>query len=469
MLDLAYHEPVPFDVSRDYGQPANFGYATGDSGRAALSFPGLEGYSPAGAARFRKTRVNEAMRLYLDVLGGRTDPILIREALYPQHEFVVREVMRQYPGLYGDRGGQFFRGRAMGLRETMSVTDYQALYVDVLDRLYYGYYNDWPVETLQLVKQHDLRDFRLVSRYLLDGMVGPMVGVDPAAPASQRALSGPVPQDSATFPTTNTAPIQYQPKLYQAMASVNWRSFVNDDLGIFRDIAKRLAMSARMTLAQFLCTLRMQSNGLNTTQYQSGYGNQITTANGASMNNPPLGSQGLMDAYKVLSKMKDSAGNPIMVTGRIKLWFGPGLVAIAKNLLSSIDLQVSVEGGSQNAQGYPTQFLRTNPNWLMQNMDPVFDPWIPIVCTTSGVKDTAWGLTVDPNSVDRPCAEVGFLQGFKEAQLFSKVPNTQRLGGGVDPMLGDFNTMDSDTKIITVFGGSVIDGRTAVASTGQGV
>ena len=452
---------MEMQLAGNYGEVRD-GQLYGPGSRGVMDHAALAGFGKAGTQRKRK--VNEAMRLYLDVLGGRTDPILIREALYPQNEFVVREVAKRYPGLYGDPGG-----RQMGLRETMSVTDYQALYVDVLDRLYYGYYNDFPVDALQLVKSHDLRDFRLVSRYLLDGMVGPMTAMDPAAPAPQRALSGPVPQDGSTFPTTNTAPIQYQPLLYQAMASVNWRAFVNDDLGIFKDIAKRLAMSARMTLAKFLTTFRMQAGGLNTTLYQAGYNNLITTANGASVNNPPLGAQGLMDAYKVLAKMKDSAGNPIMVTGRLKLWFGPGLTAIAKNLLSSIDLQVSVEGGSQNTQGFPTQFLRTNPNWLMQNMDPVMDPWIPIVCTAAGVQDTAWGITVDPDSVDRPCTEVGFLQGYKEAQLFSKLPNTQRLGGGVDPMLGDFNTMDSDTKIVTVFGGTNIDGRTAIASTGQGV
>ena len=444
-----------------YGEVRD-GQLFGPGSRGVMDHPSMQGFGKAGTQR--KRRVNEAMRLYLDVLGGRTDPILIREALYPQHEFVVREVAKRYPGLYGDGN------RQMGLRETMSVTDYQALYVDVLDRMYYGYYNDFPVDTLQLVKQHDLRDFRLVSRYLLDGMVGPMTAVDPAAPAAQRALSGPVPQDGSTFPTTNTAPIQYQPLLYQAMASVNWRAFVNDDLGIFKDIAKRLAMSARMTLAKYLTTFRMTSSGLNSTLYATGYNNLITIANGASVNNPPLGAQGLMDAYKVLAKMKDSAGNPIMVAGRrVKLWFGPALTAIAKNLLSSDKVQVSVEGGSQNAQGFPTQFLSVNPSWLMNGLDPVEDPWIPIVCTTAGVQDTAWGLTVDPENVDRPCTELGFLQGYKEAQLFSKLPNTQRMGGGVDPMLGDFNTMDSDTKIVTVFAGTNIDGRTAIASTGQGV
>jgi hypothetical protein len=44
-----------------------------------------------------------------------------------------------------------------------------------------------------------------------------------------------------------------------------------------------------------------------------------------------------------------------------------------------------------------------------------------------------------------------------------------RMGGGVDAMLGDFNTMDQDMKIVTVFGGVQIDGRSTVASTGQGV
>jgi hypothetical protein len=357
----------------------------------------------------------------------------------------------------------------LGLRETMSVTDYQALYVDVLDRLYYGYYNDYPVTAMPLVRKHTLRDFRFVSRYMLDGIVGPVTAVNPAAPPQQRALSGPVPQDGSTFPTTNTAPIQYQPLLYHVMASINWSAFVNDDLEIFKDVPRRLAMSMRMSLDKFITTFIVQANGLNTTLYSSGYNNIITTSNGASTPNPPLGAQGLMDAMKVLAKMKDSAGNPILVSGRLKLWYGPSLVAIANNLRHSIDLQVSVEGGSQNSQGFPTQFLRTNPDWLMSNMDLVMDPWIPIVCTTPGVQNTAWGLTVDPESVGRPSTELGLLQGFETAQLFSKVPNTQRMGGGVDAMMGDFNTLDQDIKAMQVFGGTNIDGRSTVASTGQGV
>lgn len=140
----------------------------------------------AGAAHDR--RVLEAARLYADALAGRIDPIFIKEAMFPKNEVFVRHLMERYPGMYGDPGG-----RIMGLRETMSVTDYQALYVDVLDRMYYGFYNAYPIVNKGLVKTHTLRDFRLVSRYLLDGAVTPYTSMDAAAPPPQRALLGPAP------------------------------------------------------------------------------------------------------------------------------------------------------------------------------------------------------------------------------------------------------------------------------------
>jgi hypothetical protein len=60
------------------------------------------------------------------------------------------------------------------------------------------------------------------------------------------------------------------------------------------------------------------------------------------------------------------------------------------------------------------------------------------------------------------------LTGFETPQMFQKVPNTMRMGGGVDPMMGDFYSMNQDTKIVTVMGGSQIDGRSTVGSTGAG-
>lgn len=427
---------------------------------------GLEGFAAArrNASASHKRRVQEAARLYADCLSGREDPQMLKQAMSPTHEVFVQYLAEKYPRLYQSEGN-------VGLRETMSVTDYQALYVDVLDRMYYGTYNDYPIVNKGLVKIHPLRDFRLVSRYLLDGAVTPLSvvpgGGDAAAPAIQKALSGPVPQDGATFPTTNTAPLQYQPQLYQSMTSVNWRALVNDDLGIFKDLSVRLAIQGNRGISKFITSFYVDANGPNALLYTTAYGNKIVTANGAASNNPTLGVQGLSDALKILAGMKDSSGDPILITGRLKLWFGPSLLVTANNLMNQLSVFLSNEGGGANTEGFPTQFLQVN-NWLIQNMDLVMDPYIPIVCTTSGVKNTMWGLTVDPNSQNRPNTEVGFLNGFEVPQIFTKVPNTMRMGGGVDPQMGDFYSMDQDMKIVTVMGGTQIDGRSTVASNGSG-
>ena len=145
------------------------------------NYGGFEGAQRAAKAA-HKRRVSEAARLYANVLAGREHPILMQEALSPRTPYIVEHLRRNYPGLYLDSR----TGRTLGLRETMSVTDYQALYVDVLDRMYYGFYSAYPIVNKSLVKMHTLRDFRLVSRYLLDGAVTPFTSMDAAAPPPQR-------------------------------------------------------------------------------------------------------------------------------------------------------------------------------------------------------------------------------------------------------------------------------------------
>ena len=426
------------------------------------------------ASLTHRARVSEAARLYADVLAGREEPRFIQEAMRPTKEVFVNYLMQKYPKLFLNES----TGRMLGLRETMSGTDYQALYVDVLDRMYYGFYNAYPIVNRGLVKIHSLRDFRVVSRYLLDGVVSPLKFVhngnspygsqgDAAQPWPQRALSGPVPQDGSTYPTTNTAPIQYQPQLAQAGTAVNWRAFVNDDLGIFRDLSNRLAIAGNRGISKFITTFYTDANGPNASLYTTAYKNQINTTNGASSNNPPLSTQGLIDAFRVLAHQLDSGGDPILITGKMRLWYGPSYMGTVENILNGFSVWVQNEGGTGNAQGFPTQFLETK-NWVAQNLEPVMDPYIPIVCTTAGIKNTMWGITVDPDSQERPNTEVGFLNGFETPQIFTKVPNTMRLGGGVDPMMGDFYSMDQEMKIITVMGGAHIDGRSTVASTGAG-
>lgn len=450
----------------------NFLRTTGGAPQPGFEQPVTQHASMGGFSMARRNgnaahhaRVMEAARLFRDVLSGQTHPFFMQQAMNPTEDIAVAWLQENYSGIFpasARRGG-------FGLREVMSVTDYQALFVDVIDRIYYGYYNAYPIVNLPLVRQHDLRDFRTVSRFLLDGLVTPFTSEDAAGPAAQQALTGPVPQDGATFPTTNTAPIQYQPTLYQARASVNWRAMVNDDLGIFRDIANRLAIVANRGISQFITKFFFSATGLNTTLFKQGYTNLITTANGAASNNPPLSQQGLQDAWKVLAAMLDSSGNPILTSGTPYLVYGPSLKATAENLLSSSRAFISVEGGTANAQGFPSQFVEA-ANWAAQNMKPILDPYMPLVMTGAGnVKYTAWAIVMDPASQERPAVEVGFLNGFKTPQLFRRAPNTMRMGGGIDETMGNFDSLDNDTKIVSVFGGAIIDGRSCVGSTGAGV
>ncbi len=427
------------------------------------------------AGAVREARVTAAAKLYSDVLKGRLDPVFLREAVMPKNPVFVEHLMKTYPNLYRDDRS----GHTLGLRETMSVNDYQALYVDVLDREYYGYFNAYPIVNKPIVKVHPLRDFRVVSRYLLDGAVSPYLpigrnkstqtsGGGPAGPANQTALSGPVPQDGATFPTTNTAPIQYQPLAYGSSTAVNWAAFVNDDLGIFQDLPKRLAIQGNRGIAQFITQFFFGSSGLNASLFKAAYKNLITPTYGALATNPPISSQGLMDALKVLAGMLDSSGNPIMISGKMYLVHGPSQMAAANNAIKAVNMFVTNEGGTQTAANSFIQQMLQVPNWVANNITPIMDPYMPLVMAgaAGNIAQTAWALVCDPNEQERPGVEIGFLNGFETPQIFQKAPNTMRVGGGIDPMMGDFYSMDQEMKIIGVMGGSVIDGRSMVGSTG---
>ena len=405
-------------------------------------------------------RVCEAARLYADALTGRIDPFLWKQAFMPTHEVYVEHLSRNYPGIFPQRGalGQ------IGLRETMSFSDYQALFVDVLDRQYYGYYNTFPIVLLPAVKKATLQDFRLVKRFIYDSMVSPYTQVDPAAPAPQQSLTGPVPQGGSTLATASTGGLTYQPAAYKSGASVNWRAYINDDLGIFQDVPQRLATEGNRGISKILTSFFFDADGPIAALFSNTYGNIINTANGASSNNPELSAQGLSDAFKIAAGMKDSSGNPINLAGQWHLLYGPYYEATVQNLLNQTAVNVSVEGGNQNTQGFPTQFVQVRP-WMMGRINPIMDAYIPIV---SSNHPKAWMLVLDPGAVNRPAVEFGRLKGFDTPQIFQRVPSVQRLGGGVDPMMGSFDTLNTDMQIIGVHGGTQIDGRSAIGSNGSG-
>jgi hypothetical protein len=154
--------------------------------------------------------------------------------------------------------------------------------------------------------------------------------------------------------------------------------------------------------------------------------------------------------------------------GRMYLVHGPSQMAAANNAIKAVNMFVTNEGGTQTTSNSFIQQMLQVPNWVANNITPIMDPYMPLVMAgaAGNIAQTAWALILDPNEQERPGVEVGFLNGFETPQIFQKAPNTMRVGGGIDPMMGDFYSMDQEMKIIGVMGGTVIDGRSMVGSTG---
>lgn len=387
-------------------------------------------------------RVAEAGRLWADALNGRLSPYYLQEALNPTDPGICSLLARKYPKVF--------------LREAMTTSDFQALTADVLDRVLLGYYSGVPIPNLPVAKKTTLRDFRNRKLFFEDGMVTPMDKLGENEVHKQRALA-------------DNTPITYYPDVYAAGGKLSWRAMINDDLGIFTDIPQRLALAAQRTLHKFITGLYMDAAGPNVLLFKAAFANLITTTYGAASNNPALSATGLADAFTVLFKQVDSGGDPIMIPGKLFLFHGPALYTTVQNLMHLLSIDMTTLGGDKGAgaTGTYTQSIKVN-NWLIANIVPVLDPYMPIVCTASGVRATSWGLIADPASQQRPALEVGHLRGFETPQLFRKQPNTVTAGGGVDPMMGDFYTMATELKEIAAFGGIQVDGRSAVASNGSG-
>lgn len=419
-----------------------------------------EGFRPI-VRENNQRRTLAAAKLYSDVLNGRAPQHLLSEAMRPTHEVYVAHLAAEYPGLYGDGF------RMTGLRESMSNTDYQALFVDVIDREYYGYYNDFPIDIYACVKRHPCVDFRVVKRYLYDSLVSPWTQVTPAAPAPQSALTGPVPQGGSNLATASTAAVTYQPTAYKAGTSVDWAAGVNDDLGIFRDLPKRLAIEGNRGISKLLSGFFWDINGPNATLYTSGantYNNIINIADGASSDNPKLNAQGLQDGFTVLMNMKDSSGNPINVANsNVYLMYSQTEWVNVQNLMNTLQSNISVTGGTQSSS-FPAYQLVIN-NWMKAKVTPIMDPYLNIIATNH---PHSWALVVDPGMVERPAVEFGELKGFDTPQIFQRVPNIQRLGGGIETTMGNFDSLRNDLMIIGVMGGTQIDGRSTVASNATG-
>lgn len=326
---------------------------------------------------------------------------------------------------------------ALDFQEAMTTSDFSFLFGDIIDRQMLAAYQNMPVQWEQLAKAGRVRDFRTVKRFTMDGgeSVLQEVGEQSEYPAADLV----------------DGDYEYRVRKFGRRIPLSWETLINDDLDAFADIPRRLGNAARRSEERFATSLYATSTGPDSTFFATGNANKTDVQ---------LNVDGLQEAMRMLGEQRDTEGSPIYIEAAT-LVVPPSLEVPARNILNATEILAANGGGP----GTGNDQLRVT-NWMRNRVSLIVNPWLPIIDTTTG--STAWYLFANPNA-GRPAMEIGRLIGHESPELFQKSPNATRVGGGtVDPTDGDFDTDSVEWKVRHVLGGTLMDPKSALASTGTG-
>lgn len=339
----------------------------------------------------------------------------------------------------------------MRFEEAMNTADFPLLMGDVIDRQLLGMYQESPYSWANYARRGRVPDFRSVKRFAVDGAEG----VLPTVGESGEYLPQVVKETKYSYAVTKKG----------RQINWSWESFINDDLDALGSSSPaRLAKAARRSEEKFATTLFVDANGPHASLYTSGNKNIVNATNsGSSFTavNPPLSIAALQQAYAVLGNMVDADGEPITVDS-FELVVPPSLEVTAQNILNGTEIWVT-GAASGGASGQELHAV----NWMRSKVRLSVNYYIPIVASSSN-GNTSWFLFASVNS-GRPALEVGFLRGHETPELFQRIGNQMRIGGGgANVMDGSFEDDSIAFKVRHVFGGTSLDPKASVASNGSG-
>jgi hypothetical protein len=326
------------------------------------------------------------------------------------------------------------------LQEALSTSDFPLLMGDILDRQLLGKWQETPATWPNYCRRGTVRDFRAARRLQVDGLEGRYI------PDYEKSEGEPPKEDNELTESGYTV----QVSVYEKAAALNWKMLINDDLDAFSDIPERLARGARRTEEYLATSLFVDANGPHASFYTEDNGNIVD-------GNPELSIEGLQTAFTQLSQATDANGEPIAITA-VELVVPPALEVTSMNILNALQLELNTAGGTTDSKLIAV-------NWMKQRVRLSVNHYIPVVATTNG--DTSWFRFASP-SVGRPALEMSFLRGYEQPGLYQKAPNTMRVGGAVDPILGDFDTNEIRYKGMHILGGTRMESKATVASNGTG-
>lgn len=327
--------------------------------------------------------------------------------------------------------------------EAMGTSDFPLLMGDVLDRQLLGAYAEHMPTWSAYCRRGTVPDFRSVKRNYVDGAEGKLPAVGRGGKYLPAVLT--------------EGEYSYQVSKYGRIVEWNWEAYVNDDQdALAASSPVRLGKAARRSEDRFATELHVDANGPHASLYTTANKNIINSTNGASSTNPVLGVVGLQDAFTVLGLMVDADGEPVGIDG-VVLEVGPALAQVANNLVSAEQIIIGTDSSAQRV---------LTSNWMRSKVRVVVNPYIPIIAT-SGNTHTTWFVHASP-SESRPAMEIGFLRGYEGPQLFQKLSDQVRLGGGGSQWDGSFENDTTAFKVRHVLGGSRMSGKSTVASNGSG-
>ncbi|HET6494775.1 MAG TPA: hypothetical protein VFH61_05355 [Thermoleophilia bacterium] len=331
------------------------------------------------------------------------------------------------------------------LKEAAVVADFPLLFADVLDRSVMAQWATSIPAWQSYTKIGSMRDFRGSKTLGIEGMGAILDEVGERAEYPERAPS-------------EETPITRQIKKYGARFGISFETVINDDLGLLRDLPQKLVVAARRSEALAVSKLYVGTAGFNTAVYNDAtYDNIVNQHAGAAANNPPLSIAGLSDAFTVLGNHTDIDGFPLIIDA-VTLVVPTALEVAAMNIMNATTLRVATGGGA-----YDEVNQLDVRNWMNGRLNVVVDPYIGMTATSNAA--TTWFLFAS-TSAARPAIQLDYLAGHETPELFSKVPDAARVGGGTVPE--SFHTDEQQFKVRHIYGTTVIDPRATVASNGTG-
>ena len=328
------------------------------------------------------------------------------------------------------------------LFQAMGTADFPYLAGSSLERSLVATFNETPAVMDSIFQKTTHRDFRQTAAVRLDGADSRLQEIG----------------ESGEYTDANMAETAYlyALKTWGKKIPMAWRLLLNDDLAAFNSIPTRFGRGARRTREWYLTQMFWDADGPLDAYFD------VTGKGQDGVASTALNPTNLAAAITEMLLYTDDAGNPITVVPKY-LVVPPALYQTAIECVSEQNLAVIATGVGNSAA---SQRLSSSNEFIRRfKLEVLNNPWIPQVVTSGTKGATTWALFTDPNEL--AAGEMATLEGEAGPQVFLKVSNQQRVGGGVDPMGGSFENDSVEYKVRDVFNAVRMAPQAGWASDGQ--